>query len=181
MHMAKTTKKHRAKKRSFAGQQEGEEVILVMHRFPVVLRKQLIIGMLMIVVFMLPWGIATGNAYDWQIYSVWFLLLGVLVLGFYWLRTWVGWYYTIYVLTSYRIMIITQHGFFGREVSELALSNIQNVNYKIKGMQASIFGFGDVVIETLSGGEPLQLDYIHGPVQFQQSILEVMRREGLDK
>lgn len=179
--MAKTTKKHRAKKRAFAGQQEGEEVILVGRRFPIVLRIQLIVGMLIIVVAMLPWAIATGNNYSWLVYANWFLLFGMLVLGFYWLRTWVSWYYTIYVLTSYRIMIINQHGFFGREVSELALSNIQNVNYKIKGMQASIFGFGDVIVETLSGGEPLLLNYVHKPVKYQQAILEVIRREGLDK
>lgn len=179
--MTKRTKKHRAKSRAFAGQQEGEEVILVARRFPIVLRRQLIVGMLMIVIFMLPWAIATGNDYGWLIYANWFLLLGILVLGFYWLRTWVSWYYTVYVLTSYRIMIVKTTGFFGREVSELALSNIQNVNYKIKGMQASVFGFGDVVVETLSGGEPLQLNYIHKPVQFQQAVLEVVRREGLDK
>lgn len=179
--MAKKTKKHRAKTRAFAGQQEGEEVILVCRQFPIVLRKQLIIGMFMIVVFMLPWALATGNGYSWLVYANWFLLLGMLVLGFYWLRTWVAWYYTVYVLTSYRIMTVSTTGFFGREVSELALSNIQNVNYKIKGVQASVFGFGDVVVETLSGGNPLKLRYVHGPVKLQQAILEVIRREGLDK
>lgn len=179
--MANATKKSRAKSRTFAGQQENEEVINVEHRHPIVMRRQLIIGMLILLVAIIPWAIATANLYSWQVYANWFVLLGLFILAFYWFRVWVGWYYTVYVLTSYRIMVIKQHGFFNRDVSELALSNVQNVNYKIRGVQASLLGFGDVIVETLSGGEPLKLKTIYKPVRFQQVVLEVIRREGLDK
>jgi len=179
--MARSTKQSRAKKHSFAGKQDGEEVILVEHRHPIVLRRQLIIGMLVILVIILPWAIATANVYDWQVYANWFLLFGMFGLAFYWFRAWVGWYYSVYVLTTYRIMIVEQRGFFSREVSELALTSVQNVNYKIKGIQASMFGFGDISIDTLSGSDPLQLKTVHKPVRYQQAVLEVIRREGLDK
>jgi len=174
--MSKSTKQTRAKQRSFAGQQDDEQVILVERQHPVVMRRQLIFGLIILPVMLLPWAYATGNGYAWVSYTYWILLAGLLILSFYWLRTWVGWYYSVYVLSSTRIMIVKQHGFFGRAVSELALSNIQNVNYKIRGAQASLLGFGDVTIETLSGSKPLRLKFVHKPAKMQQAILEVVRR-----
>lgn len=178
MAKSENTKQARAKRRGFTGQNDEEQVISVEHRHPVVMRKQLIFGMLIILVVLLPWAYATSNAYDWAVYTNWLVFAGLLVLAFYWVRTWVGWYYSVYVLTSQRIMIVKQQGFFGREVNELAINNIQNVNYKIKGAQASLLGYGDITVETLSGSKPLRLKTVHKPVRLQQLILEVVRRSN---
>lgn len=174
--MTKETKKDRALRKKFDGQHDDEQVILVERQHPVVMRRQLIFGPLIIIVVLLPWAYATGNDLAWVGYTYWGLLVGFAIFGFYWLRTWVGWYYSVYVLTNTRIMIVKQHGFFGREVTELALNNVQNVNYKIKGAQASLLGYGNVIIETLSGSKPLSLRMVHKPAKLQQAILEVVRR-----
>ncbi|MBI2798161.1 PH domain-containing protein [Candidatus Saccharibacteria bacterium] len=165
------TKRDRAQKRQFAGQQEGEVVELMTRRFPIVLRKQLIFGLLIILVGMIPWAIATANEYSWQGLADGWLLFGVLALAFYWLRAWVGYYYSIYLLTNKRLMVVTQRGFFNRKVKELALTNIQNVNYEVTGMQAAMFGFGEVEVATLSGAGGLKLKYVHHPADFQQAVL----------
>lgn len=180
--MNENTKRARANKaRSFAGQHKDEQVILVERQHPIVMRRQLIFGMLIILVGILPWAWATATVSDFTWVANWFLLLALAILAFYWLRTWVGWYYSVYVLTSSRIMIVQQRGFFSREVSELSLHNIQNVNYKITGLQASLFGYGNIVVETLSGGKPLRLRKVPKPVRLQQAILEVIHRTNLDK
>ncbi len=179
--MARSTKQSRAKRHTFAGQHDDEQVILVEHQHPIVMRRALIFGMLVILVVMIPWAIATANFYDWLVYANWFIFIGLIGLAFYWLRTWVGWYYSVYVVTNHRIMIVKQRGFFSREVKELALNNVQNVNYKIVGMQGSLLGFGTVTIETLSGSKPLRLRTVHKPVKMQQAILEIIRRSDLDK
>ncbi|MEI6716700.1 MAG: PH domain-containing protein [Candidatus Saccharibacteria bacterium] len=174
--MKKQTKRDRASRKSVAGQHADEQIILVEHQHPVVMRRQLIYGMLILLVAILPWAYAVGNDYSWAGYTYWFLLGALLILGFYWLRTWVGWYYSVYVLSNTRIMVVRQRGFFGREVSELALNNVQSVNYNIRGAQASMLGYGNVVVETLSGSKPLRLRMVHKPAKLQQSILEVLRR-----
>lgn len=171
------TKQARAKRhKGFAGQNKDEQIIRVEHQHPVVMRKQLIFGLIIILIVLLPWAYATGGGYEWAVYTNWLVFAGLLILAFYWVRTWVSWYYSVYVLTSQRLMIVKQHGFFGREVSELALNNIQNVNYKIKGAQASLLGYGNITVETLSGSKPLRLKVVHKPVRLQQAILEVVRR-----
>jgi uncharacterized membrane protein YdbT with pleckstrin-like domain len=147
------------------------------------MRKQLIFGLLIILVGMIPWAIATANEYSWQGLADGWLLFAVLVLVFYWLRAWVGWYYSIYLLTNKRLMVVTQRGFFNRKVKELALSNVQNVNYEVNGIQAAMFGFGRVEVETLSGGGGMKLNYVHHPAEFQQAVLAYVHHsnKNLDK
>ena len=174
--MSKLTKQKKSRERPLKDQKEGEVIILVEHKHPVVMRKQLVYGMLIILVALLPWAFATANTYSWINYANWFLLGGILILTFYWFRTWVGWYYSVYVISSTRVMVVNQEGFFGREVNEISLDNIQSVNYKIKGAQASILGYGDVIVETLSGGKPIRLKKARKPAKLQQAIIEVVHR-----
>lgn len=179
--MSKVTKRDRSAKKakkSFAGQNEGEKVLLVERQYPIVMRKALMFGLVLMLVSIIPWAIATYYDYAWITYSIWWLVGCLVILFWYWLRAWVGWYYTVYVLSNQRILIVTQHGFFSREVNDLTLNNIQNVNYKVTGFQAALFGFGTVTIETLSGGKPIRLRFIHGPAEFAQSISKVSRIES---
>ncbi len=176
------TKRDRAQKRQFAGQEDDEQVIKVAHQYPVVMRKQLIIFLLILLVGLIPWAIAYGNNYDWQNYGALWLLIWLIVSIFYAIRSWVSWYYTLYLLTNKRIVTVKQVGFFSRSVTDLALSNIQNVNYTQKGMQAMLFGYGTISVETLSGAGGLKLTYIHRPQQLQQAIMKrVHNGSHLDK
>lgn len=69
-------------------------------------------------------------------------------------------------------MVVKQNGFFTREVMDLALHNIQNVNYSIKGLQGAMFGYGKLDIDTLSGSGSLQLEYVHKPAKLQKQIMD---------
>jgi len=176
--MSTRTKRDRSTKKdkkTFAGQQDGEKVLVVERKYPIVLRRPLLYGLVIILISLLPWAFATYYDFSWAGYTLWWLSAWLLVLLWYWIRAWVGWYYTVYVLTNQRILIVTQKGFFSREVNDLTLNNIQNVNYKVEGFQAALFGFGTVTIETLSGGKPIKLRYIHGPAEFAQSVSQVSR------
>jgi hypothetical protein len=59
-------------------------------------------------------------------------------------------------------------------VADLALHNIQNVNYAIKGIQGSLFGFGTVRIDTLSGSGALKLRYVYKPAKLQKQIMDAV-------
>ncbi len=73
-------------------------------------------------------------------------------------------------------MVVKQNGLFTREVADLALHNIQNVNYKIKGLQGAMFGFGTVNIDTLSGSGGFKLTYVHKPAKLQKMIMEEVHK-----
>lgn len=154
------------------------EVIFVERQFPVVLRWPLIWGMIIILVGMLPWSIATGNAYSWQPLSVQWMAIAGLVLFMYWSYHFVSWYFTILILTDQDITYVRQKGFFRRKVSSLTLNNIQSVNHSIPGLQASLFHFGNLDIETLSGSGHMRLKTFYRPARLQDEILDAMENYG---
>lgn len=176
MSMSRPIKRDNIKRSQFAGQHDDEQISAVVRRFPIVLRWAMIKGLLLILIGLIPWALATYYDAPWGSLAVNWLTLCLIVLVWYWLREWIGWYYSIYMLTTERLMVVSQKGFFKRSVAELSLNNIQNANYIINGFQASLFGFGDVSVETLSGGGGLRLDHVHHPADFQQQIIKAVHR-----
>lgn len=174
----KVSKRDLSRERQFPGQHEDEQVVAVVRQYPVVLRIPLIIGLVIILVGMVPWALASNYVYSLVAPSATFMWICFAVLAFYWLRCWAGWYYSVYVLTTGRLIVIQQKGFFNRLVSELALNNVQNVNYHINGFNAALFGFGDILVQTLSGSGNLDLKLVHHPAVFQQQILDAVHKHG---
>ncbi len=173
-------KRERIKKRvKITG--EDEQVITVQRQFPVVLRRPLIFGLVIITLAILPWVFGYGLSTSWVNLTYYWMLICIFVLFAYWLRSWIGWHYSIYVLTNQRLMVVKQNGLFTREVVDLALHNIQNVSYKIKGVQGAMFGFGTLNIETLSGSGGLKLTFVHKPVRLQKLIMEEVNKTAPKK
>jgi len=163
------TKHKSAKTTTFPGQHDGEAVELVFHQHPLVMRKALLIGMFAILLSILP-------ALFWPLASwVWHPVEVVLIFDAgMWFYAWVGWYYTVYIMTDERLIEIKQRGFFNRRVSEYGLDKIQNINYHIRGFQAVIFSFGDIVAQTYVGD--IIMKTIHRPVAIHGKMIEVVRR-----
>lgn len=160
------------------GQHDDEKVLSVLHQFPIVLRWPLIWSMIIIVLAMGPWSLTNYYGSDLVGLATNWLWIGLMILIFYAVWSWVGYYYSVYVLTTRQIMVIRQRGFFKRSVSGLSLNNIQSVNYQVNGFQAAVFGFGDIDVETLSGSGHLKLTKVHHPSQVQQDILRAVHRYG---
>ena len=163
--------------KQFPGQHDGEEVVFVFRQHPLVMRSGLILGLLIIVVAVLPLDFP-------QIYSVpWLsglllkmLALVVVLVLLSWFWRWVGWYYTLYIVTDRRILAIRQKGFFDRKVDEWQLDGISNVNYHIGGLQAVLFGFGDITARTYIGD--LEMKTIHKPAEVHAQLVDAVRRAG---
>ncbi len=167
----------KAAPKEFPGQLEGETVELVFRQHPLVMRKALIGGLLIILVAVLPLDFQQIYSVDWLpgalLKLVW---VAVAVVFFGWFYRWVGWYYTVYLVTSRRILVIKQKGFFDRKVDEWQLDVISNVNYHIAGFQAVLFGFGDITVRTYVGD--LEMKTIHKPAEIHSQLLDAVRRGG---
>ncbi len=152
--------------KNFSGQREGEEVVLVFRRHIIAMRK----GFYSLLI---PFAIACIPALIWPGDLVWLgVALGGFVLGlllfFY---HWIGWYFTVFILTTERLRQVTQKSIFGTSVIDLNISKIQNISYNIPGFTAEIFGFGTIVIQTYVGD--LILDLIHHPSVVYNKLQDV--------
>ncbi len=163
--------------KEFPGQHEGEIVQLVFRQHPLVMRKALIVGLLVIVVAVLPLDFQQIYTVEWLPAVLMKVMWGIVVLVVLaWFYRWVGWYYTVYLVTDRRILEIKQKGFFDRKVDEWQLDVISNVNYHIGGFQAVLFGFGDITARTYVGD--LEMKTIHRPAEIHAQLLEAVRRGG---
>ncbi len=158
----------------FEDQFDDEEVLYVFHKHPIVMRKGLIIGMLGPVVGILPaaikpdlgfpaffGGLAAG------------CLLGLIIFA----PSWIGWHFSVFIVTDQRFIQITQKGLFHRSVADLGLSQIQSVNYEVSGLEETMLGFGTIRMQTYVGD--LTIHKVHRPAKVQKKLLSILRQEGV--
>ncbi len=161
----------------FPGQLKGERVELVFRQHPLVMRKALLLGLLAITLGVLP--LDFPQIYSSEALAGFFtkvaLIVPVIVLII-WFYRWIGWYYSIYIVTDRRIVWIRQRGFFDRAVQEWQLDKIYNVNYHVNGFQAAIFGYGDIMAKTVIG--EFVMPKIHHPVDIHRHIMEAVQAAG---
>jgi uncharacterized membrane protein YdbT with pleckstrin-like domain len=163
--------------KQFPGQHEGEEVQLLFRQHPLVMRKPLIIGLIVILVGVLPldFPFAYENEQTTSILVKIALIVPLFVFAA-WFYRWIGWYYTVFIVTDRRILAIKQHGLFSRRVDEWQLDAIQSVNYEIGGFQAVLFGYGDITAKTYIGD--FDMKTIHKPVEIHEQLVEAVKRGG---
>ncbi len=156
----------------FADQYDDEEVLLVFNKHPVVMRRGLIYAMLGIVIGTIPSFIKP---------EMWVLglgLLGGLVLGLLLIApSWIAWRFSVFIVTDQRFIQITQKGLFKRSVVDLALTQIQMVNYQINGFQETLLGFGTIMVQTFVGD--LTIHDVHHPAKIQKELLHILRERGI--
>ena len=165
----KDTPKH---VKSFDSQFDDEDVLYVFRKHPVVMRKGLIMGMLGLLVGVIPslfkpefsvflWGLGIGA------------VAGLIVFA----PSWISWYYSVFIVTTQRLVQVTQKGLFHRSVVDMGLNQIQMVNYQISGLEETLFGFGTIMMQTFVGD--LVIHDVHHPAQTQTHILQILRDQGI--
>lgn len=166
---SKAAAKAAKKAREFPGQHPGEGVVLVFRQHPVVMRKPLIFGLLALVLSIVPLDfIFSGPLYPTLVKVP---LIVLLIVAAYWFYHWLGWYYSVSIITDQRLINIRQKGFFNREVNEVGFENVQSINYHIKGLQAALLKFGDITIQTYTS--KWVLESIHHPEEVHSELMRV--------
>lgn len=158
----------------FEDQFDDETVLFVFHKHPIVMRKGLVFGMLGPLIGILP------SFFDPSLgMSVFFgglavgIVLGLLIM----FPSWVGWHFSVFIVTDQRFIQITQKGFFHRSVADLSLAQIQSVNYEVSGLQETLLGFGTIMMQTYVGD--LTIHDVHHPARIQKRLLTILRKEGV--
>lgn len=160
--------------KNFEGQFDDEEVLFVFRRHPIVMRKGLILGMLGPLIGILPAALRPELGFGW--------FFGGLAIGFgigalIMFPGFINWYFSLFIVTDQRFIQITQKGLFHRTVSDLGLHHIQTMNYQIAGLEATLLGFGTIVLQTYMGD--LVINEVHRPAKIQEKINSILREEGI--
>ncbi len=160
-------------KKDFADQFDDEEVLFLFRKHPVVMRKGLVISMLAILAGTIPALIKPELSYFYGGLAGGFILAVLLFVP-----SWIVYWYSVFIVTNQRFIQITQKGFFNKSVVDIGLSKIQSTNYEIKGVQATLLGFGTIMIQTYMGD--LVVHEVHHPAEVIRKISEILRAEGIE-
>lgn len=158
----------------FEGQHDDEEVKFIFRRHPVAIRKAFYLLLIPFLICSLPVLFWPDN-----INLLWLAFggLGVgIVLFFY---HWIGWYFSIFIVTNLRLRQVTQKGFFNKSVIDVGVSKIQNISYNVPGFSASVLGYGTVVVQTYVGD--LVLDRVQHPGKIYNELQKVVHNTTGDE
>ncbi len=160
------------KHKYFADQLDDEEVLLVFRKHPIVMRKGLILGMIAILLGTIPALIKPEYSYFFGGLAAGFVVGGLLMLP-----AWIGWYYSVFIVTNQRLIQITQKGLFHKSVVDVGINQIQMVNYEVAGLQETLLGFGTIMMQTYLGD--LVIHDVHHPAKIQKKLLGILRDQGV--
>lgn len=170
--MSEKSKKKKPEK-LFKDQFDDEEVLYVFRKHPIVMRRGLVYACLAILLGTVPALIKPEMSYFFG------GLAGGFVLAFIvFFPSWISWYYSVYIVTDQRLIQITRKGLFHKTVVDMNLDQIQSMNYQVGGFQATVLGFGTIMIQTYMGD--LIIHEVHHPEKVQKKIAGILRSKGID-
>ena len=164
-----------AKHKYFEDQFDDEEVLYVFRKHPIVMRKGLVLGMLGPLIGIIPAAVKPDLGF-----GIFFgglaggILLGLLLF----FPSWIGWHFSVFIITNQRFIQITQKGLFHRAVADISLTQIQSINYEVSGLQETLLGFGTIKMQTYVGD--MVIRFVHHPAKIQKKIIGILREEGIN-
>ena len=168
-------------KKDFKGQFEDEVVQLVFKRHPIVMRKGFILLMVAILIGALVGMFTSRDAITIGQFFIQFLtpiffgfIVGSLALFYYW----IGWHYSVCIVTNQRFIQFSQKGIFkSRSVNDIALGRILSVNYEVHGLIESMLGFGTIIVQTFAGD--FIISKVQKPAETQANIVASIKESGV--
>lgn len=166
-------------KNSIPNPHRGEEVIMHLRRHPLI-----VIGVILffgLLVGIPPLLYLFAQTYDtfttiFDPETTWYPVIKVLGYSYYLLlivfalTAWTDYYLDTWTITTDRIINCEQHGLFNRIVSELDISNIQDVTAEQKGLLATFFHYGTVYIQSAAEKERFLFEQIPDPYRIAKMI-----------
>lgn len=146
----------------------GEEPLLLLRRHAATFTWPILRTILLLAVTIPIWPYAFSYLWLTVVLVVW--SLAALVWG---VLSWFTWYFNITLVTSRRVIAITQRGPLTRRVREITYDKIGEVNFQIKGLLATIFGFGNVEIYFTGQENPIVITAVSSPEIIKDKILKI--------
>ncbi len=112
--------------------------------------------------------------------------LGLAFVGF---QNFMSWFYNVYIVTDERVVDVDFYGLFYKDVKTAQISRLEDANYTQRGMLASFFNYGTVMVETASeqrtgdmveGSGAFDFENVPNPNEVVKVISELMEKEDKD-
>ncbi|HYV33553.1 MAG TPA: PH domain-containing protein [Candidatus Limnocylindria bacterium] len=170
-------------KKLFPSQREDEEIYLVIREHWVHLALKILIWMFFVAILILfqrfgqanipalfqgKWGQITELFTE--VYTLFLVLSLFLFFVFYYLN--VG------IITSLRVVDVSQEGLFSHIISELHIDKIEDATSETNGVLGTLFGYGNVFIQTAGAIERFELHNVPNPAGIEKVIMDLYEKNS---
>ncbi len=155
----------------FEDQFDDEEMLYLFRKHPVVMRRAIIIASVLLLLGTLPALVQPTYLFFFGGLGIGFLLF--MLVMFY---AWIGWNFSVYIVTDQRFIQISQKGLWRRSLIDIGLDKIQTISYEVNGLQETLLGFGTIVVQTYVG--ELVIHDVHHPQKIQKRMTAILRDLG---
>ncbi|MEK7595246.1 MAG: PH domain-containing protein [Patescibacteria group bacterium] len=162
----------------FHGEDKDEKILLLLRRHVVTNIPWILISFgMMLVPFVIPQVLLVGGfPLDGVIpthYSLILVLFWYLVTITYIFESYLSWYSNVYIVTSKRLVDVDFYGILSIRVSEAPITNIEDVTYTLKGIAATIFNYGSVIVQTAGESRELEFELVPKPAVVHDRISDL--------
>jgi|SRR3989338_4376152 len=157
-----------------------EKIILSLHRHWLTIAGKMTVIAVMLLIAVIILTAAISYLPEYLILATFLLAVYILIVLLIAFIFWVDFYLDMWIITDERVIDIEQNGLFRREISEFMLSRVQDVTIEIPNFFATIFKFGNIVVQT-AGAQSFTAKDIPHPEQAKNIILEYAKKNQTQK
>ena len=109
------------------------------------------------------------------IFGIWFVL-GI----FRFFHEIADWYFDVFLITNLGVIDLDWRGIFDKSSTRIAFDDLVGISYEKSGFWASIFNFGDLLIQT-DGTTEINLKNAATPMRAEREILDAREKYSRDR
>lgn len=154
---------------------DEEKILKVVHKHWLLGIKSLWLPSL---VFVAVWSVLYFVRTEMVIYALAVAALGVAI---WWIRNFFDYYLDTWIITNKGVIDLEWKGWFHRTSARVLYSDVQGIEYEVKGVWGTLLGYGAMSLEKISTGGTISMPYVRKPRQVESIILEAMEAYMLKK
>lgn len=122
-------------------------------------------------IFIAVWSLLYFARTKYFVYGVGLSSLGV---SLWWIRNFMDYYLDAWIITNKGVIDLAWHGWFHRTSARVLYSDIQGIEYEVKGIFGTLIGYGEVTLEKISTGGTISMQYVKSPRKVEALVLVCM-------
>ncbi len=159
---------------SFYGQEEGEDIVLVLRAHIIYFIPFILASMLAFIVPLVLLANLGGSEYGSVSMYMGFFVFGVLLSISIFITGLVKWFYNVFIITDQRIIDVQLESVFTHSYKEAQLEKIEDITHKHIGLISTIFDAGNIYIQTASKSRDFDFMLVPRPRDVQDVLNDLL-------
>jgi hypothetical protein len=100
--------------------------------------------------------------------------IAALAAAVWWFSSFLDYFLDVWLITNMGVIDLEWKGWFHRTSARVLYSDMEGLTYEIKGIIATILGYGDVTLQKISTGSTVTMLYVPRPRAVESTVLKAM-------